>query len=335
MQPNGCWAARAAEAAGILKGPEGFKKMHMWLFARSGSFTNEDLTKALGEFGWVPVEFTQTMQGPQTLANVKQDIEEAVTYGLHYTPFIFINGIELKGWSVPDSLLSAVVKVTDAQPDPAGPADDHPMRAGDKYVADWREQIAMDWPKRAKPYDVGGPYMTAKVKITLFGDLLEPNTAEADKNIRDYIAGRPEISYQFRYYPVDKSCNPSLPKTIFPLGCRAARAAEAAGQLGGTEAFWKMAQWIMNNRANYSDPLAKAQAGAMGLNADEFGKMMDSSEVEKLVSMDADIGKRIQLPEVPRIFINGKVLPRWKLPGQFVIERVIEEAAQPEPPGAK
>ena len=93
--------------------------------------------------------------------------------------------------------------------------------------------------------------------------------------------------------------------------------------------------WIEEHRASYSDPLAKAQAGAMGLNADEFGKTMDSPEVEKLVSMDADIGKRIQLPEVPRIFINGKVMPRWKLPGQFVIERVIEEAAQPEQPGAK
>lgn len=335
MQPNGCWAARAAEAAGIMKGAEGFKKMHEWLFSKAGAFTNEDLMGILGQFGWDPTKFTQEMQGTTALRNVQTDIEEAVSYGLHYTPFIFINGIELKGWNQEDALLNAVARVSaiaDAST-AAGPEADQPMRAGDKYVADWREQVAMDWPKRAMSYDQGVPYNAAKVRVQLFGDLLEPNTADADKIIRDYIAGRNDISYQFRYFPIDKTCNPSLPRTLFPLGCRAARAAEAAGQLGGAEAYWKMHLWIAEHQKGYSDPLAKAQAASMGLNPDEFMKKMDSPEVEKLVSYDADIGKRIGLPEVPRIFVNGKVLPRWKLPGQFVIERVIEEAATPPPDG--
>ena len=334
MQPNGCWAARAAEAAGILKGADGFKKMHEWLFARGGAFTNDDLMKVLAEFGWDAARFTQEMQGPTTLRNVQTDVEEAVSLGLHYTPFIFINGVELHGWNVPNSVTNAVDLLTQAEPTPAGPDSDHPPQAGDKFVADWRDPLipAMDWPKRAQPYELGVPYANAKVHIQVFGDLLEPNTAEADKIIREAIAGRADINYQFRYFPIDKSCNPALPKTLFPLGCRAARAAEAAGQLGGTDAYWKMHLWLEDHRNGYSDPLAKAQAAAMGLNADEFMKKLDSPDVDKLVSLDADIGKRIGIPEVPRIFINGKVLPRWKLPGQFVIERVIEEAAQPEHP---
>src|SRR5690606_27324872 len=40
MHPNACWAARAAEAAGVLRGRDGFWAMHRWLFSRRGSFTD-------------------------------------------------------------------------------------------------------------------------------------------------------------------------------------------------------------------------------------------------------------------------------------------------------
>ena len=49
--PNACWAARAAEAAGILRGNEGFWQMHYWLFDRSGSFTGAELQAGLSEIG--------------------------------------------------------------------------------------------------------------------------------------------------------------------------------------------------------------------------------------------------------------------------------------------
>lgn len=330
VQPNGCWSARAAEAAGILKGTDGFKKMHVWLFSRAGSFTNDELLAVLKEFGWDANEFTQMLQSPTTLRNVQTDTEEAVSLGLHYTPMIFINGIELKGWSAENALTRAVEAVSDTNPEPRGPDADRPLRAGDKYVSDWREQIAMAWPKRKPPMTLGPE--NAQVKVTLFGDLLEPNTAEADKIIRTAMAGRNDIWYEFRYFPVDKSCNPSLPQTLFPQGCRAARAAEAAGQLGGPAAYWKMHDWVEANQTTFSDPAAKAAAASFGLNVDEFMKKMDGDEVGKNVATDADIGRRINIPEIPRIFIQGKLVPRWKLPNEFVLERIIEEAAMPEPP---
>lgn len=330
MQPNGCWAARAAEAAGILKGVDGFKKMHEWLFSRAGSFTNDELTRVLGEFGWDVAEFTQTLQSPTTLRNVQTDVEEAVSLGLHYTPFVFINGVELKGWQAENSLKRAVEAVGDMHPEAMGPEGDHPPKAGDKFVGDWREQIAMAWPKR-DPNVTLGP-ANARAKVTLFGDLLEPITAQADKTIRNAMVGRDDIWYEFRYFPVDKSCNPSLPRTLFPQACRAARAAQAAAVLGGRDAYWKMHDWIQANQKTFSDPAVKAAAAAMGLKPDEFMKAMDSEEVGKAVATDADIGKRIGIPEIPRIFVNGKLVPRWNLPNEFILERIIEEAAKPEPP---
>ena len=57
MHPNACWAARAAETAGRLRGNEGFMEMHRWLFARKGSFTDAELRQGLVELGYEPNEF--------------------------------------------------------------------------------------------------------------------------------------------------------------------------------------------------------------------------------------------------------------------------------------
>src|SRR5207244_12381165 len=120
--------------------------------------------------------------------NVQTDIEEAVVLGLHYTPFVFINGIELKGWSAEDSLKRAVERLVAANLEPQGPDADHPMRAGDKFVADWREGIALAWPRRNPQWALGPE--NARVKITLFGDLLGPTSKDADNAIGQGTAGR-------------------------------------------------------------------------------------------------------------------------------------------------
>ena len=48
LHSNACWAARAAETAGMLWGPEGFWKMHVWLFDRRGVFeTTRELEEGI------------------------------------------------------------------------------------------------------------------------------------------------------------------------------------------------------------------------------------------------------------------------------------------------
>src|SRR6185503_1251954 len=158
---------------------------------------------------------------------------------------------ELKNWNVlPDALPKAIAALAAANPAPAGPESDRPPRAADKAVADWRESIAMAWASRKQPWTIVPE--DAPVRIMLFGDYLEPGTATADRTIRDAIAGRGDIRYEFRYYPIDQSCNSYVPRTMFPNACRAAAAAEAAGQIGGMEAFWRMHEWLLTHQAEVS-----------------------------------------------------------------------------------
>ncbi|MFQ5807428.1 MAG: vitamin K epoxide reductase family protein, partial [Phycisphaerae bacterium] len=65
--PNACWAARAAETAGILNGNDGFWEMHFWLFEHRGSFTRAELRAALSEFGYDIAEFERIMPSDETL----------------------------------------------------------------------------------------------------------------------------------------------------------------------------------------------------------------------------------------------------------------------------
>ena len=326
LHGNACWAARAAEAAGMIGGDAGFKRMHEWLFARRGGFTDAELAAALPGLGFDPASFNVIMQGPETLQRVKADIAEAVSLGLARTPMVFINGVELKNWNVvPDALPKTVAAVAASNPPAGTPEQDRPAKAGEKAVSDWREAIAMAWPIRKQPWTSVPD--SVPVRITIFGDLLEPNTAQADKTIRDAIAGRDDIRYEFRYFPMDQTCNPAAPRTMFPGACRAARAAEAAGQLGGIDAYWAMHIWVATHPQEINDTALRAAAVAAGLNGDAFMAKLESPEVARIVADDANLGFRIGLPEIPRIFVNGKVVTRWNVPGQFVLERIIEDAA--------
>jgi protein-disulfide isomerase/uncharacterized membrane protein len=332
LHRNACWAARAAETAGMMGGNQAYQKMHGWLFEKGGVFTTrEEIEGAARMAGLDAAAFVQMMSSDAPLKNIQADIADAIALGIGSTPFIFINGVEFKGWqATPTAVADAIATIAATKPPVLGPENDRPMRAFAKFIQEWREQNQMAWPSRPQPYAIGPA--TAPVKVTVFGDLQERYTAEADKQLRDYIAGRPDVRYEFRYFPVDPACNPGVPQIPGAAGCRAAKAAEAAGQLGGDNAYWAVHKWITANQSTFGDAGLRTLAGQIGINADALLAKMDSPEVANTIATDVSIGKRIQIPSIPRIFVNGKVVPRWKIEGGGVLETIIEEAGQQRPP---
>ena len=93
---NACWAARAAEAAGILGGESAFWAMHDWLFAQRGDFSNAQMNAQATAMGLNPRDVAALMNSPQTLEPISRDVEDAMKLGIYQTPFVFINGVELK-----------------------------------------------------------------------------------------------------------------------------------------------------------------------------------------------------------------------------------------------
>jgi protein-disulfide isomerase len=293
MHPNACWAARAAEAAGILYGNDGFWKMHKWLFARGGGFTGEELQRGLLELGFDPPRFYPVLQSEETLERVRADTREARSLGLHFTPMIFINGVELKGWYVRDAVRRTIEELAATNPPPRTAAADHPPPATQKLIEDWVDQPIRPLPPDANAWHLGAT--RPAIDIVLWGDFQEEGCAKADAIIRDFVTGRADARYTFRHYPFNSACNPNLPYERHVMACWAARVAEAAGVVGGADIYWATHAWLMEN---HDLPLRQASA-ALGVDPDALGKalftMSEDDRQKKCAALGVDSARAIQL----------------------------------------
>lgn len=342
LHPNSCWAARAAEAAGMLRGDPGFFEMHDWLFSRKGSFTDAELRAAVSEMGFDEKEFLTTMRGNETLERVKADIEDGRAVGLHYTPMIFINGVEFRGWQSPNALRRTVEAVAAANPAPAPASLDRPPLADQKYVDDWKAAPKVRLP-RDQVARTRGAGSTAPagadpgvIDVVVFGDFEEENTAIVDRQIQGALSKFPRVRYTFRHYPVNVGCNPTLPPnvpaaSVHPSACLAAQCAEAAGVLGGDEAYWGMHDYLIAHWDQLSEKGIRDHAKTLGLDPDELIQASERAGVAAAIEEDAKAGQQMGLRGIPYVFIDGRAVPRAVREGDDVMSRIIAAAVSALP----
>jgi serine/threonine-protein kinase len=208
---------------------------------------------------------------------------------------------------------------------------DQPPPATEKYIADWREGEFKFAGQDSHPWPMGPE--GARLHIVIWGDYQEPYSAQADDFVRKFIAGRKDAQYVFRNYPVNQACNPAAGMTKHPLACRAHQAAEAAGIVGGLEGYWKMHEWLMKHQEDFSEETLRKAVQDFGFPTDAFFVAMDSDEVKNNILEDSQYAKALGLFQVPWIYVNGRYIPRWRVPGEHILERIMTEAAnQPAQP---
>ena len=326
VHPNACWAARAAEAAGILRGNDGFWEMHHRLFERGGSFTAAELRALLAELNYDRVEFERIMSSAETLSLVKADIEEAVGLGVWFTPTIYINGVELRGWEAPRAVERAITALAATNPPPASATNDEPPPALEKLIGDWGAARLVSIPA-GPDFRRQGPE-NAAVQVVVFGDFLNPGTVKADEAIRDALAGRDDVSYAFHYMPLNEECNPAVRvKANYPYACRAAAAAESAGRLAGSDGYWGMHARLFERQAELNDLVIREIAAELGIDAGALLAEMETDKVQQAVIQDAKRGRSLGAKAIPTVFVNGRAIPRLELDERSIIPEVIAEAA--------
>jgi protein-disulfide isomerase len=204
-----------------------------------------------------------------------------------------------------------------------------------KCVTDWAEQTRRPLTPDRQAWWTGPD--NAKVRVEIFADYQEPGSKECDAAIRAWLKGKQNVSYNFRHFPVDESCNEVTTKTQYPKSCIGHRATEAAGQLAGKDAYWKMHEYVYAHQADLSVDGVVAQATAQGLNADAFKAKMNSPEVTAAINNDAKSAKptkettnmgqiRLYRGGIPTVYVNDKVVPRWKLKDDVVIDDILDRA---------
>jgi protein-disulfide isomerase len=266
---------------------------------------------------------------------VQSDCEEGIALGLFYTPMIFVNGVEFKGWQVPGALKKTIDEVTAKHPSPLTASADRPVLALQKYVDDWREQPVRAFPIDRRAWSLGDvPAGSKGVDVVVFGDFQEPYTAAMDIALRDFMKGKSGIKYTFRHYPIDPTSNPTLPaklrpEAVHPLAGKAAKAAEAAGSLGGADAYWKIHDWLMRNLQSFTDESLRDATRAAGLDPTKLFAEMQKPEVTEAINEDARAAQALGLTGVPMVFVNGKMVPRTVRERENIVIRIIEEVRKP------
>jgi protein-disulfide isomerase/uncharacterized membrane protein len=331
--PNSCWAARAAETAGMLSGPDGFWKMHKWLFEKNGKFTNEEIRAGVKSLGFDETTFMTLMQGAGVNGPIEKDCEVGHKLGLYFTPLVFVNGVEMRGWNVPGTLVRTVETVMAQNPKAMSPSVDKPVLAAQKYIDDWNAM-----PVRAMPQERAGRSVgpaDAQVQVVIFGDYAEPNSQKA-WDLISTIAKDPARSTRvvYRHYPGDQTCNKSLPKTFFANGCLAAQAAEAAGIVHGDDGFWKMHAWLFAHpdKTKLSVNEIKRGANSLGLDSGKIEALIAKPETENPVALDIGAGQSVGIQQIPQIFVNGKFVQRWERENDNVMDRVVTDAIRQKTP---
>jgi protein-disulfide isomerase len=125
-------------------------------------------------------------------------------------------------------------------------------------------------------------------------------------------------------YPQDvKLVFKNYPLTFHKYARDAAAAALAADRQG---MFWEFHDLLFENQANLSDQKVKEIVEVLNLDRQKFSKDMEDLEVKGMVTKDKAEGTRIDVREVPTIFINGRRLKNISLQGfEIIIQKELKK----------
>ncbi|UCD71269.1 MAG: thioredoxin domain-containing protein [Syntrophobacterales bacterium] len=109
----------------------------------------------------------------------------------------------------------------------------------------------------------------------------------------------------------------------FPLPNQkfAHKAATAALAAHGQGKFWEFHYKIFDNMKDLNDAKIQEIAEELELDMERFNRDMEDPSIQKLIARDIEDGKLADIPGVPTVFINGKLLKQRSLQG---IEELIE-----------
>jgi protein-disulfide isomerase len=188
---------------------------------------------------------------------------------------------------------------------------------------DYARQAPLEIPLHPDEVFAGAP--DAPNTIVSFSDFLCRHCRRTHEIFPELLKRHPELRIAFRHYPLDAQCsaNPALQIGGHAGACQAARAVEAARQLGGRDKYlalrgllWKRQDELAaaGQRAAAAPPVRDfliAAAAELGLDRDAFAEALDSAAVSARVQADVQTADRLGVSELPAVFLNGRRVRNW------------------------
>ena len=168
----------------------------------------------------------------------------------------------------------------------------------------------------------------AKVQIVEYADFECPHCKIAFTTLEALVKDRPEVSVQFKHFPLDQACNPLIDRPFHQRACELAALTECAHRQG---AFWEAAALMFDAEQTSRDDLIAAIAKAAKSKVDtaELARCATSPEALAAVRGDIDKGIALKIRGTPTVFLNGVqiggAVPRHEL------DRLIDEVLGKKP----
>lgn len=154
----------------------------------------------------------------------------------------------------------------------------------------------------------------AKVVIQVFSDFGCPHcriATDAILKAQDTL-GLDKVLFVYRFFPLSNKCNPYISgEGAYPYACSLAEATRCSGQQGK---FWEFKAWAFEGQnwnnseraQKFSSDGMKAQAVALGMNADAFAQCVQSNVELQKIKDDATMANKMGIQGTPLIIINGE-----------------------------
>jgi predicted DsbA family dithiol-disulfide isomerase/uncharacterized membrane protein len=151
-----------------------------------------------------------------------------------------------------------------------------------------------------------GP-QNAAIRLEIYSDYQCPDCRRAENQLERSLAGRCDISVTYKHFPLSRQCNRRLKSpNDHRHACRAARAAEAAGLVGGSKAFLQLHSWLFHQKAEFTDQELAAVLPRIGCTDPAvFFAALDGPEVAERIRQDAEEGIRRGVVGTPAVFVEG------------------------------
>ncbi len=325
--PNACRAAQAVEAAGVLGGEKIYWAMADWMLEHGAGVAEEDIVAQAVRLGLDPKQFEEARTGPEVTGRIAADIDEAMRYGLDRTPFIFINGVELRGWRTPQQVEQAVLAVAAKDLPPKTAEADIPRLGAEKYFQLWRKAQEINIPASNEGWPLGrsgnGP------RIVWFGEHQAPQSVAASNALLAALKKYPNARLEFRHFPLSKRGNPLLKDRkvdSFPLSYDMALLAQAAGRLSGQGAFWKMHRWLIEHQDEIDAQSLARAAEELNLDPLALQRKLAEPATAAAVAADVQLAAKLGVRQAPTVAIDGRPVDGL-VSNPEVIERILEELA--------
>ena len=172
---------------------------------------------------------------------------------------------------------------------------------------------------------IGSP--DAPIQITMFTDYQCPDCNRIEKQLERIVESRDDVAVWVKHFPMNFECNDQIGKfKLHPNACWAARAAEAASIIGGSDSWETMHRWLFENKGSFTDASFPPALQSMGFEPSEFIEVMMSDETLDRVKADSADGFELGLYFTPMVFING-VEYLWYYGNAQSLSSVIEQVA--------